>query len=146
MDDVDVMVEIDVHAAPAAVAAVMFDPHREPDWIKAVTSVEVVDPALAPGARVRRRGTVLGHDIEWATAVESVHFPHQLALRITDGPFAGVVRYEIARTPAGSRVRIRSTGQPAGGGLVPAAMIEAPMRSALTADLKRLKGIVESTR
>jgi hypothetical protein len=144
MTDLDVAVDIDVAAPPSAIAAVMFDPHRDPDWIGAVSAVEVVDPALAPGARVRRRGQFLGREIEWTTAVESVHFPHALAMRITDGPFAGLVRYEIARTPDGSRVRIRNTGQLTALGPIPRALVEAPMRSALVSDLERLKHLVES--
>jgi uncharacterized membrane protein len=144
MGDVDVVVEIEVAAAPAAVAAVMFDPQRDPDWMTAVTSVEVIDPALAVGARVRRNGRFMGRDLTWTTAVEAVHFPHVLALQLADGPFTGTVRYEIARTAGGSRVRIRNTGRVAGGALIPAALVEAPMRKALQADLERLKSIVES--
>lgn len=146
MTDVDVVVDIDVAAPPSAIAAVMFDPHRDPDWIAAVSAVEVVDPALAPGARVLRRGSFLGRDIEWTTTVEAVHFPHALALRITGGPFAGVVRYEVARVADGSRVRIRSTGNLTGTGLLPPALVEGPMRSAIAADLQRLKGLIESGR
>ena len=143
MSELDVAVELDVAASPAAIAAVMFDPQREPEWIRVVSSVEMVDPALAPGARVRRRGSVLGRDIEWTTTVESVHFPHALALRVSGGPFAGLLRYEIARTPDGSRVRIRSTGHSTAMPL-PAALVEGPLRSALQSGLQRLKQLVES--
>src|SRR5262245_7479324 len=79
---VDVAVEIDIAAAPADVAGVMFDPQRDPEWIKAVTAVELIDPALEPGARVRRKGQFLGKEFGWTTEVETVHFPHLLTLRI----------------------------------------------------------------
>ena len=141
---VDVTVEIEIGAAPADVAAVMFDPQREPQWMKAVTDVELIDAALAPGARVRRRASFFGKEIGWTTEVERVHFPHLLILRVTEGPFTGTIRYEIQRGAAGSHVTIQNVGQPTGLSFLPAAMIAAPMRTTLTADLERLKSLVES--
>jgi hypothetical protein len=146
MGDVDVSAEIDIQADPTDVAAVMFDPAREPEWMKAVSGVEVIDPALAPGARVRHSGQFLGQALSWTTQVEAVHFPHVLALKIDDGPFVGTVRYDVQRSAAGTRARIRSVGSPNGLGFLPVAMIAGPMRSALAADLERLKAIVERER
>ena len=109
----------------------------------AVTKVEMIDPALVRGARVRHHGSVLGKEIAWVTEVEAVHFPHVLALRMNEGPFAGSVRYEIQRSGGGSVARIRTVGEPTSFGFLPTAMIAAPMRTALSADLGRLKAIVE---
>ena len=142
--NVDVTVEIDIGAAPADVAAVMFDPEREPQWMQAIAGVELIDKALAPGARVRRRAKFMGKEISWTTEVERVHFPHLLVLRVTEGPFTGTIRYEIQRAASGSHVTIQNVGQPAGLTFIPNAMIAAPMRTALTADLGRLKSLVES--
>jgi len=110
--NIDVSAEIEIAANPADIAAIMFDPAREKDWLQAVREVELIDPALAPGAKVRHRGTILGHDVSWLSEVEAVHFPHVLTLRISDGPFVGTVRYEIQRSSAGSRARVRSVGTP----------------------------------
>jgi hypothetical protein len=145
MGEIDISVETDIAAAPAEVAAVMFDPAREMEWMKAVTGVEIIDPALAPGARVVRRGAFMGKEFSWATEVQAVHFPHLLTLRITDGPFVGTVQYSIQRTPSGSHVKIRNVGEPARFGFLPAGLVSGPMRSALAADLERLKGIVEQS-
>jgi len=143
MTEVDVSADIEIAAAPADVAAVMFDPAREAEWMQAVKHVEVIDPALAPGARVRHTGSFLGKEISWTTAVETVQFPHVLTLTIADGPFTGTVSYSIARTAAGSRAKIRNVGQTTKLGFLPAAMVEAPMRSALAQDLERLKRLIE---
>jgi uncharacterized membrane protein len=143
---IDVSVETEIDAAPADVAAVMFDPEREPQWMSAVTGVELVDAALAPGARVTHRGRFLGQDLSWSTQVEAVHFPHVLQLRITEGPITGTVRYDIQRGATGSRVRIRNVGEPTAAGFLPAALLAAPLKSALTADLERLKQLVEGAR
>ena len=142
-DPVDVSAEIDIVGDPTDVAAVMFDPAREPEWMKAVTSVEMIDPALAPGAKVRHRGSFLGRELSWVTEVEAVHFPHVLTLRIAEGPFVGTVRYEVQRSGPGSRARIRNVGTPTAFAFLPTAMITGPMRSALNADLQRLKALVE---
>lgn len=140
---IQVNAEIDIHASPAAIAAVMFDPQRYPEWMKAVTSVEVHDPALAPGARVTHHGSFMGKELKWTTTVEAVHFPHVLAMKISDGPFVGTVKIGIQRSGEGSRVQIQNAGELHGLGFVPEMMVTGPMRSALEADLGRLKAIVE---
>ncbi|MEO8070176.1 MAG: SRPBCC family protein [Acidobacteriota bacterium] len=144
MSTIDVSAEIDIEAAPTGVAGVMFDPQRELEWVKAVTGVELIDASLKPGARVKRTGQFLGHDFAWTTEVESVHFPHVLVLKVVDGPFVGTVRYDIQRSGTGSRVRIRNVGEAPKLSFLPAALVTGPIRSAMTADLDRLKAIVEA--
>ena len=145
MPTIDVSAEIDIQAAPADIAGVMFDPQREPDWIKVVTGVELLDPELAPGARVRHSGSLFGHTLSWTTEVDRVQFPHLLTLKIVDGPFRGTTRYDIQRSGAGSRVRIRNAGE-ADRLPVPEALVEGPLRAAMAADLERLKAMVEGER
>lgn len=141
---IDVEAIIEIAAVPADIAAVMFDPAREAEWVSAVTRVEVIDPALVPGARVRHHGRVMSQEFSWTTEVETVHFPHVLALRLSDGPFVGTTRYEIQRSGSGSRVRVRSAGEPGPSlSFVPAAMVVGPLRAAMAADLERLKVLVE---
>ena len=145
MSNIDVSAEIDISAAPADIAAVMFDAAREPDWIKAVSAVELIDPALAPGAKVRHQATVMGRAISWVSEVDAVHFPHVLAFRINEKHFVGTLRYDIQRSGIGSHVRVRTNGAASGLGFIPVAMVEGPLRSALAADLDTLKSIVEGT-
>ncbi len=144
MSTIDVAAEIEIAADPADIAAVMFDPARSADWMSAVTGVEVIDPALVRGARVRHRGRVLNQEFTWTTEVEAVHFPHVLSLRIVDGPLVGTTRFDIQRSAGGSRVRIRNVGDPGPAlSVVPVAMIPGPLKLAMAADLERLKVIVE---
>lgn len=143
---IDVSAEIDIAASPADIAGVMFDPNREPEWMKAVAGVELIDPALERGARVRHTGRFLGQVLAWTTAVETVHFPHVLALRIIEGPFLGTIRYDVQRLGVGSRVRIRAAGDVGRPSLAPAVLVSGPMRAAIAADLERLKLLVEGDR
>jgi uncharacterized protein YndB with AHSA1/START domain len=146
MASVDVTAETEIAASPADIAAVMFDPEREPEWMSAIKHVEIIDAALQPGARVKRTASFMGKEIGWTTEVEAVHFPHVLRLRIDDGPFTGTVSYSIQRSAGGSTVRVHNQGQTTKLGFLPSAVIEAPMRSAMNADLARLKGIVEGAK
>src|ERR1044071_10217196 len=98
MASVDLTVRTEIAAAPADIAAVMFDPQREPEWMSAIKRVEIIDPALQPGARVRRTAQFLGRELSWTTEGEAVHFPHVLKLKIAEGPFTGTVSYQIQRT------------------------------------------------
>lgn len=143
MSSINLAVEIAIDAAPTDVAAVMFDPQREPEWVGAVKAVEVVDPALQPGARVRRSGEFMGQAVTWATTVETVHFPHALTLRVTDAPFTGTLSYQIQRGAAGSVARIQARGETTLMAFLPSSLIEGPLRSVLGEDLARLKKIVE---
>jgi hypothetical protein len=71
-------------------------------------------------------------------------FPHLLMLRVTEGPFTGTIKYEIQRGSSGSHVTIHNVGQPAGTSFIPSSMIAGPLRTAMTANLGRLKSLVES--
>jgi hypothetical protein len=140
----DVTAEIEIAASPADIAAVMFDPHRDPDWMSAVSAVEVFDPGIRPGARVRRTGTLLGRDISWTTEVVAFQFPHVLELKVSDGPFVGSIVYQVGRSAGGSVARVQNVGEMRSPAL-PESMIGGPMRAALIADLERLKAIVEQS-
>lgn len=140
---IDVSAEIEIAASPADIAAVMFDPQRNKEWMKGVERVEVLDPALAPGARVRYHGEVMGKSLSWLTTVETVHFPHVLALTISEGPFVGSSRIGIQRSGNGSRVQVHSTGEIKGMPFIPDAMIAGPMKTALEGGLARLKALIE---
>jgi len=144
MGAIDVAAEIEIAADPSDIAALMFDPHREPDWVSAVREVTVVDPAVRIGAQVVHHGRIAGRDVTWTTAIESIHFPHVLVLKVEGGPFVGTLRYDIQRSGAGSRVRIRGQGDAAALSFLPASVIATPLRSAMSADLDRLKALVEA--
>jgi uncharacterized membrane protein len=142
---VDVVADIEIAASPATIAGVMFDPNRYPEWMKAVERVELHSTALAPGARVTNHGAFMGQSISWTTEVQTVHFPHILELKVVDGPFVGDVRYSIQRSAQGSRVQIHDRGELTGmAKLAPADMVTGAMRSAIEADLGRLKTLVEA--
>ena len=143
MAAINVSAEIEIAAEPTDVAGVMFDPQREPEWMSSVKTVELIDPGIKPGARVRRTGSLMGHDFAWTTAVQAFQFPHALTLQILDGPFTGSVSYSVQRSARGSVARITNHGESNALGFLPASIVEGGMRKMLEGDLARLKGVIE---
>ena len=97
---------------PAKVAAVMFDPRRDPQWIGGANSVDppVGDP-LKIGVRVTRHGGFMGRKFSWTTEVADYEPDRLLHMNFVSGPMkGGFVTYRIEPDAAGSRVSIRNTG------------------------------------
>ena len=140
--ELDITVERHLPAPPEQVAAVMFDAAHDRAWMKAVRRVDVLDEPVAIGARVRRHARFMGKDISWITVVTAYDPGRRLELRITDGPFVGVITYEVEPTGASSIVRIRNVGAPGEFAWMPTALIRRAMRSSLRKDLERLEAAV----
>jgi uncharacterized protein YndB with AHSA1/START domain len=138
---IDVSAEILIAAEPTDVAGVMFDPARAEEWVPAVRTVDVIDPAIRPGARVRYTGSYHGINVTWTTEVAMFQFPHQLVLTIADGPFRGTVYYSVGRSGSGSVASVRNVGDVPG---LPAMLVTSNLQSALNTGLARLKAIVEA--
>jgi len=122
----DIAEDIEIAAAPADVAAVMFDPVRDSEWMTSVTSARPRTSGISVGAEVERTSVVAGQQIPWSTQVAGFHFPHVLRLRIAGGQTGGV-NYEIQRAGTGSVARVRA----------------ASAVDLFGFDLQRLKSIVE---
>jgi carbon monoxide dehydrogenase subunit G len=106
----DIVHNIQIAAAPADVAAVMFDPAREREWMTSVTSTTPRTAGITVGAEVDRTSVVAGQQIAWATQVSGFHFPHVLRLRITGGQ-AGSLNYEVQRAGSGSVAVVRAASE-----------------------------------
>src|SRR3982751_562210 len=101
-----------IAASPAQVAAVMFDPSRDPEWIGGAKSVDppTGDPT-AKGARTTRHGGFMGRKFSWQTEVAAYEPERLLDMRFVAGPMkGGSVTYRIEPQGNGSRVSIRNTG------------------------------------
>lgn len=106
----DVEASIHIRSGPAAVAAIMFDPRRDPEWIGGAKSVEtLMGNPVATGAKVRRHGEFLGRKFSWVTEVTG-HVPDRLLrMAFVEGPMkGGEVVYRIEPDGAGSLVSIRN--------------------------------------
>jgi uncharacterized protein YndB with AHSA1/START domain len=99
-------------ASPEQVAAVMFNPHRDPEWIEGAKSVD--SPPGNPtsiGARVTRHGGFMGRKFSWQTEVVEYQSDRLLRMKFIEGPMkGGEVTYRIEPIGDGSLVSIRNTG------------------------------------
>ncbi len=143
----DVTATQEVDATPQQVAAVEFDPARDPEWIGGVDTVEALSPPpIRVGSRVRRLGGFMGRPIEWIMLVEAFE-PHRLiAMRAEKSPFPMQVDYMLEPLDGGRRtraaIRIRGAG---GNGMygLPGFLLGPMVRRSVGADLRRLRRIVE---
>lgn len=122
----EIVQNVQIAASPADVAAIMFDPAREKEWMTLVSTTTPRTPGITVGAAVDRTSVVGGEHIPWVTEVSGFHFPHVLRLRITGGR-TGSVHYEVQRSGAGSIAVVRAASEVDLFGF----------------DLQRLKGLVE---
>src|SRR5947208_9936721 len=95
-----------IGADPKQVAAVMFDPRRDPEWIGGARSVDAPrgDPTSI-GARTTRHGGFMGRKFSWQTEVAAYEPERLLDMRFVAGPMkGGGVTYRIEPEGSGSRV------------------------------------------
>ena len=135
----DISVSRKIAAEPAQVAAIMFDPRRDPEWIGGAKSVDPPkgDPTNI-GSRTTRHGGFMARKFSWETEVAGHEPDHFLYMNFTEGPMkGGFVSYRIDPVDGGSRVSIRNTGPG------PRLMGWFVKRS-VGKDLDRLAGLVEA--
>ncbi|HXI19694.1 MAG TPA: SRPBCC family protein [Gemmatimonadales bacterium] len=144
VEPIAVSAETYVQAEPERVAAIMFDPAHDREWMAAVKQVQPPEGGLRPGARVRRRGSFLGRSITWETEVVELRNPDLLRLRIVTGPIRGQVTYEIGAAGRGSIIRILNVGDARGIRWLPRPLLAVLLRRTLRADLRRLAGRVRA--
>src|SRR3954470_17234831 len=109
---VDVTASRTIAAKPGLVAAIMFDPRRDPEWIGGARSVDPPngDPTKL-GARVTRHGGFLGKRFSWQTEVLGFEPDNILHMTFVAGAMkGGTVTYRIDPDGASSRVSVRNTG------------------------------------
>jgi uncharacterized protein YndB with AHSA1/START domain len=99
----DFQVEQVIHAAPADVAAIMFDPALEKEWITNATKVEVLTPGpLGLGARISREGGFMGRTYAWVWEVTAFDPGRLIEMTFVEGPAQGAVTFEVSPTAGGS--------------------------------------------
>ena len=140
----DVRVEANVARSPDEVAAYMFDPSHDPEWI---TGIEQVDPPAAPvgvGTETHRLAKFMGRRIDYVLKVVE-HVPDRLlVMESVRAPFPMGVTYGVEPDGSGSCVSLRVTG---GYGLLmrlAQPIFSRQIKRNLKADLRQLRGRLEA--
>lgn len=145
---IDVTASLDIAVPPEAVAAVQFDPRRDPEWIGGVDRVELVtDLPISKGSQVRRFGGFMGRSIEWLMRVDAFESDRHVGMHALRSPFPMDVDYRLEPIDGGraTRASIRIRGEGRGMyGAMPGPLLGFMVRRSVQGDLKRLARIVES--
>lgn len=142
----DVTASHRIEAPPSAVAAVEFDPSRDPEWIGGVDRVELLTPPpLAIQSQVRRIGRFLGRPIEWVMRVDTFDPDRHVSMHALRSPFPMDVDYHLEPLDDGraTRASIRIRGEARGMYGLPGALLGPMVRRSVAGDLRRLRKIVE---
>jgi hypothetical protein len=142
---IDVTASLEIDAPPEAVAAVQFDPRRDPDWIGGVDRVELVTPLpLDHGSQVRRFGGFMGRPIVWLMRVEAFEPARHVGMHALESPFPMDVDYRLEPLDGGrTRASIRVRGEGRGMyGALPGPVLGAMVRRSVQGDLERLSRLV----
>jgi len=146
---IDVTASVRIEAPPSVVAAVEFDPARDPEWIGGVDRIEhVTPPPIALQSQVRRIGGFLGRPIEWVMRIDVLDPDRHVGMHALKSPFPMDVDYVLEPLDNGratqASIRIRGEGRGMYG--LPGPLLGPMIRRSVTGDLRRLKRIVEGGR
>jgi carbon monoxide dehydrogenase subunit G len=137
---VAVTVSQQIDASPEAVAKMLFDSRRDPEWIGGAKAAEPIgDRPYGVGYRVKRTGGFLGRIFSWTTEITDYEPNRLVRMKHVAGPFKGGVDYSIAPSGQGSLVTVRNYGEASFSFPFMAAM----MRWSVARDLRRLKALVK---
>src|SRR5215208_5395932 len=143
----DVSASVRIDATPADVAAVQFDPSRDPEWIGGVDRVEsLTPPPLGLQSQVRRIGGFLGRPIEWIMRIDALEPDRHVGMHALRSPFPMDVDYFLQAIDGGraTQASIRIRGEAKGMYGLPGPLLGPMVRRSVTGDLRRLKKIVEA--
>ena len=140
----DETAETTIRRPAAEIAAYMFDPTHDPEWIGGISEVEPLDTGpIRTGSRVRRRASFLGRRIDYVMEVVEFEPDRRLALHAIEAPMPMDVTYEVEPITDGARARVRVQGDAGGLYRLAGPLMGAQVSRSITADVNRLKRILE---
>ncbi len=144
--DVDVRTETEIRSPDDDLAAYAGDPANAPEWYANIRSVEwLTPPPVTLGSRLALVASFLGRRLAYTYEVVDREPGRRLVMRTADGPFPMETTYTWEATEEGAtRMELRNRGRPSGFATLTAPVIAAAMRRANTADLARLRELLEA--
>ena len=142
---VDVQTEIEISRPREQVAAYAADPDNAMSWYENIKRVAwETEPPLVVGSRVAFVAEFLGRTLEYTYEIRELVPGERLVMSTAQGPFPMETIYTWADAGAGgTRMTLRSCGEPSGFSKVTAPLMARAMRRANQKDLARLKRILE---
>jgi hypothetical protein len=143
--NVDVSTSVRIARPRAEVAAYAADPNNATEWYRNIRRVEWKSPPpLRVGSKVAFEAHFLGRTIAYTYEVTELIADELLVMATSEGPFAMETAYSWRDvSEGGTEMTLRNRGKPSGFAAVLAPVMPVAMRRANTADLRRLKEILE---
>ena len=142
---VDVVTEIEIARPRAEVAAFACDPDNVTRWYENIESVQWrTPPPLAVGSRLEFVARFLGPRLAYTYEVREHLEGERFVMSTAQGPFPMETTYAFEDAGDGTRMTLRNRGEPSGFARVGAPLMERAMRRANQADLRRIKGVLET--
>ena len=144
---VDVRCEIDIARPREEVAEYACDPGNTTAWYANIKAVEwETTPPLAVGSRLAFVASFLGRRLAYTYEVRELVPGERLVMSTAQGPFPMETTYTWSDADAGATtMTMRNRGEPAGFAKVAAPVMARAMRRAMSADLRRLRAILEGS-
>lgn len=141
----DETAEARIARPPDEVAAYMFDPAHDPEWIDGISDAEPITPLpIAVGSRVRRRASFLGRGIDYVMETVALEPARRMVLHAVEAPMPMDVTYEVEPVDGGSLARVRVQGDASGLYRLAAPLVARQVRRSIDGDVQRLKAILET--
>lgn len=143
---VDVLSEIDIERPRAEVAAFAADPDNATRWYENIKAVQWRSPRpLARGSVIEFRAEFLGRRLTYSYELTEFEPGRRLVMATAEGPFPMETTYTWDDTGGGgTRMTLRSRGEPSGFASVAAPLMARAIRRANRKDLLRLKQVMEA--
>ena len=144
--EVDVLTETVIRRPVEEVAAYAGDPGNAAEWYVNIRSVKwLTHPPVTVGSRMAFDAGFLGRQLAYTYEVVDLEPGRRLVMRTADGPFPMETTYTWEPTDDGAtRMTLRNRGRPSGFARITAPVVAAAMRRTNTADLHRLKELLEA--
>jgi len=142
---IDVTAQTEIARPPDEVAGFAMEAENDTRWIGGISEVRRLTPGpTAVGTRVERVAHFLGKRIEYVMEVTELEPGRHIVLRSIKAPFPMTVTYAFEGAPGGTRASVRVEGEPAGFYKLAGGLMGPAVRKNITADVQRLKEILET--
>jgi hypothetical protein len=145
----DVTAEVRVRRPREEVAAYLFEPANDPEWIGGVSEARLLgDPPIRAGSRVARVASFLGRRIEYVNEVVELDDARVLRMRTVSGPFPMDITYSLEGEDEGDGdgatvFRNRVQGDASGFFKVAAPLLSRMVRRSIQKDAERLRRLLD---
>ena len=143
---IDVECERTIPRPRSEVAAFTADPDNTTAWYANIKAVEWQTPRpLAVGSRLSFVATFLGRRLAYTYEIRELVPGERLVMSTARGRFAMETTYTWQDAgDGGTRMTLRNRGEPSGFQRIAAPVMARAMRRAMTKDLERLSGVLQS--